>query len=145
MTYVDFDEMNLPVSSGQVESAVRRVVNLRFKAPGSFWKEDKVEQLMHLRAYFKAGRWDELIKGVLTREYDRPTFAPRQAKASQLPEGHQNSKNEPATSTKGGGMICPLFSNTPCPATTQLIGIVLPKFTTPLADRFVRDLNAAFQ
>jgi tRNA U34 5-carboxymethylaminomethyl modifying GTPase MnmE/TrmE len=45
MTYVDFDEMNLPVSSGQVESAVRRVVNLRFKAPGSFWKEDKVEQL----------------------------------------------------------------------------------------------------
>jgi hypothetical protein len=80
MTYVDFDEMNLPVGSGQVESAVRRVVNLRFKAPGSFWKEDNVEQLMHLRAYFKAGRWDELIKGVITREYDRPTFAPDKQK-----------------------------------------------------------------
>ena len=80
MTYVDFDEMNLPVGSGQVESAVRRVVNLRFKAPGSFWKEDNVEQFMHLRAYFKAGRWDELIKGVLTREYDRPTFAPDKQK-----------------------------------------------------------------
>lgn len=80
MTYVDFDEMNLPVGSGQVESAVRRVVNLRFKAPGSFWKEDHVEPLMHLRAYFKAGRWDELVKGVLTREYDRPTFAPDKQK-----------------------------------------------------------------
>ena len=72
--------VNTRVTSGQVESAVRRVVNLRFKAPGSFWKEDKVEQLMHLRAYFKAGRWDELIKGVLTREYDRPTFAPDKQK-----------------------------------------------------------------
>jgi hypothetical protein len=34
--------MKLPVGSGQVESAVRRVVNLRFKAPGSFWKEATV-------------------------------------------------------------------------------------------------------
>lgn len=80
MTYMDFDEMNLPVGSGQVESAVRRVVNLRFKAPGSFWKEDNVEQLMHLRAYFKAGRWDELIKRVITREFERPAFAPDKQK-----------------------------------------------------------------
>jgi hypothetical protein len=33
----------------------------------------------------------------------------------------------------------------PWPPPTQLIGIVLPKFATPLADRFMRDLNAAFQ
>lgn len=80
MTYAGFDEMNLPVGSGQVESAVRRVVNLRFKAPGSFWKEEHVEKLMHLRAYFKAGRWDELIKGVITGEFDRPRFVPDKQK-----------------------------------------------------------------
>jgi hypothetical protein len=56
------------------------VINLRFKAPGSFWKADHVENLMHLRAYFKAGRWDELIKRVITREFDPPTFAPDRQK-----------------------------------------------------------------
>jgi hypothetical protein len=76
MAYVDFDKMNLPVGSGQVESAVRRVINLRFKAPGSFWKADQVESLMHVRAYFKAGRWDELIKRVIAGEFDRPAFTP---------------------------------------------------------------------
>src|SRR5207244_7186645 len=37
MRYVTLEACKLPIGSGQVESAVRRVVNLRFKAPGSFW------------------------------------------------------------------------------------------------------------
>jgi hypothetical protein len=45
----------LSIGSGQVESAVRRVINLRFKAPGSFWTETTVSGLMHLRAACKAG------------------------------------------------------------------------------------------
>jgi hypothetical protein len=80
MSYAAFDEMKLPVGSGHMESAVRRVVNLRFKAPGSFWKEKNVEQLMHLRAYFKAGRWDELIKRVINREAAMPSFVPDKQK-----------------------------------------------------------------
>ena len=39
MRYVTLEARKLPIGSGQVESAVRRVVNLRFKAPGSFWTE----------------------------------------------------------------------------------------------------------
>src|SRR6267378_3304458 len=35
MRYVALEARKLPIGSGQVESAVRRVVNLRFKAPGS--------------------------------------------------------------------------------------------------------------
>ena len=66
--------MNLPVGSGQVESAVRRVVNLRFKAPGCFWKENTVNNLLHLRACFKAGRWDELMKRVLATKFYAPHF-----------------------------------------------------------------------
>src|SRR5262245_64107759 len=66
----------LPIGSGQVESAVRRVVNRRFKAPGSFWTETTVSGLMHLRAAFKAGRWDEIMRGVMTATCQVPSFEP---------------------------------------------------------------------
>src|SRR5438552_5552883 len=46
MRYVTLEAHKLSISSGQVESAVRRVVNLRFKAPGSFWMEPIVSGLM---------------------------------------------------------------------------------------------------
>jgi len=76
MRYVTLEARKLPIGSGQVESAVRRVVTLRFKAPGSFWKETTVSGLMHLRAAFKAGRWDEVMQGVLTGTYQTPHFEP---------------------------------------------------------------------
>jgi hypothetical protein len=93
MNYAALDEMKLPVGSGQMESAVRRVVNLRFKAPGSFWKEKNVEKLMHLRAYFKAGRWDELIKRVLNREFGMPSFVPDRQKLRNSLKVIENPKN----------------------------------------------------
>ena len=75
MRYTTLDTRQLPVGSGQVESAVRRVINLRFKAPGSFWMPTTVNGLMHLRAAFKAGRWDDVLGGVLTGVYQTPSFA----------------------------------------------------------------------
>jgi len=76
MRYVTLEARKLPIGSGQVESAVRRVVNLRFKAPGSFWTETTVSGLMHLRAAFKAGRWDEIMIGVMTDTFQAPGFEP---------------------------------------------------------------------
>ena len=85
MRYAYLDESKLPVGSGQVESAVRRVVNLsacashadrRFKAPGTFWNEVQVGGLMHLRACFKAGRWEEMMQRVLTQTFQVPSFEP---------------------------------------------------------------------
>src|SRR5437867_10583807 len=76
MRYVTLERRKLPIGSGQVESAVRRVVNLRFKAPGAFWRETTVSGLMHLRAAFKAGRWDDVMRGVLTGTCHTPSFAP---------------------------------------------------------------------
>jgi hypothetical protein len=76
MRYVTLERRHLPIGSGQVESAVRRVVNLRFKAPGSFWRETTVSGLMHLRAAFKAGRWDEIMMGVITDTFQVPSFEP---------------------------------------------------------------------
>src|SRR5215471_6597897 len=76
MRYVTLEAHKLPIGSGHVESAVRRVVNLRFKAPGSFWTETTVSGLMHLRAAFKAGRWDEIMSGVITDTFQVPSFEP---------------------------------------------------------------------
>jgi hypothetical protein len=76
MAYTALDEQHLPVGSGVVESAVRRVINLRFKAPSTFWEEDTVADLMHLRACFKAGRWDEMMERILTQTFGIPDFKP---------------------------------------------------------------------
>ena len=76
MRYVTLEARKLSIGSGQVESTVRRVINLRFKAPGSFWTETTVSGLMHLRAAFKAGRWDEIMRGVMTDTFHAPSFAP---------------------------------------------------------------------
>jgi hypothetical protein len=76
MRYRTLEMRQLPIGSGQVESAVRRVVNLRFKAPGSFWTATTVSGLMHLRAAFKAGRWDEIMLRVITDTFQVPSFAP---------------------------------------------------------------------
>jgi hypothetical protein len=76
MRYVTLEAHKLSIGSGQVESAVRRVINLRFKAPGSFWREMTVSGLMHLRAAFKAGRWDEIMMGVITDTFHVPSFEP---------------------------------------------------------------------
>jgi hypothetical protein len=76
MRSVTLEARKLSIGSGQVESAVRRVINLRFKAPGSFWREMTVSGLMHLRAAFKAGRWDEIMMGVITDTCQVPSFEP---------------------------------------------------------------------
>ncbi len=85
MRYGTLEAHKLPIGSGQVESAVRRVVNLRCKAPGSFWRETTVSCLMHLRAACKAGRWDEVMRGVLTGTFQAPSFEPVDNAAPQRP------------------------------------------------------------
>ena len=74
MNYAELKEKKLPIGSGQVESAVRRVINLRFKAPGSFWNVEAAEKLMHLRAMYKSGRWEEMIQRILDQEFHLPSF-----------------------------------------------------------------------
>jgi hypothetical protein len=61
MQYKDFDRQHLPLGSGAVESAVRRVVNQRMKACGTFWLEDNAQGMLLLRSYLKCGRIDDLL------------------------------------------------------------------------------------
>jgi len=61
MRYARWKAANVPIGSGVVESAIRRVINLRFKAPSTFWREDHLAALLYLRCALKAGRWDEFM------------------------------------------------------------------------------------
>jgi len=61
MQYASFKHQHIPCGSGAVESTVRRVVNQRLKAPGTFWLERNAEGMLLLRSYLKAGRFDDLI------------------------------------------------------------------------------------
>lgn len=57
MQYQTFRKQNLLCGSGAVESAIRRIINLRFKGTSSFWLEEHLEPLCFLRATFLSGRW----------------------------------------------------------------------------------------
>ena len=70
-------ELGLPLGSGAIESAVRRVVNLRIKGPGIFWKKENADAILLLRSYFKAGRWNLLKQMAISVDYSSmtlPTF-----------------------------------------------------------------------
>lgn len=64
MNYQHFKDRNLPCGSGAMESAIRRVICLRFKCPSSFWKLDNLEGLIFLRSVLLAKRWDIFIKNL---------------------------------------------------------------------------------
>ncbi len=64
MKYADYKMKQLPIGSGIVESAIRRVINLRFKSPSSFWCKDNLQPLFFLRAAFLAGRWNILLDNI---------------------------------------------------------------------------------
>lgn len=72
MRFRAFREAGLPNGSGAVESAIRRVVNLRLKGSSVFWTEEHAEGILHLRSHAKSGRWDELEATFLTHCRWRP-------------------------------------------------------------------------
>ncbi len=62
MQYDKIAEEGLPLGSGAMESAIRRVVNLRLKGAAIFWLRETAEAMLMLRSYYKAGRWNMLKK-----------------------------------------------------------------------------------
>jgi hypothetical protein len=51
-----------PLGSGAIESAVRRVINLRLKGHGIYWREENAEAMLVLRAAVLTGRWQETME-----------------------------------------------------------------------------------
>jgi hypothetical protein len=60
MAYKRLRDIKMPIGSGSVESAIRRVVNLRLKGPCIFWLKESAEAILLIRSYWKAGRWNML-------------------------------------------------------------------------------------
>ncbi|MBM3792272.1 MAG: hypothetical protein FJW35_18250 [Acidobacteria bacterium] len=67
MQYQSFRARCVPQGSGAVESAVRRVINLRLKATSKFWLREHAEGMLLFRSYLKAGRFDDLYDWSLRR------------------------------------------------------------------------------
>jgi hypothetical protein len=51
-----FQENGLPTGSGSIESAIRRVINLRVKGAGMFWKRKNAENIIFLRSLVLTGK-----------------------------------------------------------------------------------------
>jgi hypothetical protein len=60
LDYAKARRAKMPIGSGSMESAIRRVVNLRLKGAGIFWHEDHAEQMLLLRTYYKSKHWQVL-------------------------------------------------------------------------------------
>lgn len=67
MQYALFKSEGLPQGSGCVESAIRRVINLRLKSCGSFWKKENAEIYLFLRSQLITGRWDTFFMNLTNR------------------------------------------------------------------------------
>lgn len=69
-SYTWIKRQRLPIGSGPMESAVRRVVNLRLKGPGIFWHEESANAILLLRSFYKANRWNQLQDVALSPTLD---------------------------------------------------------------------------
>jgi hypothetical protein len=61
LDYERFQRRKLPIGSGAIESAVRRVINLRLKGNGIVWLEENAEAMLVLRAAALTDRWEETL------------------------------------------------------------------------------------
>jgi hypothetical protein len=62
LQYPTFRTLGLPLGSGAIESGIRRVINLRLKNNGMFWREEHAEEMLQVRAQVISKRWDERVK-----------------------------------------------------------------------------------
>lgn len=62
LRYHSFRRRGVPMGSGAIESAIRRLINLRLKGNGIYWTEDNAEAVFQLRAAVVSGRWEEILE-----------------------------------------------------------------------------------
>jgi hypothetical protein len=61
MDYAKFRKRKLPIGSGAIESAIRRVINLRMKGNSIFWREENAEGMLVLRGLVLSRRWNDVF------------------------------------------------------------------------------------
>jgi hypothetical protein len=61
LNYATYKRRGLPLGSGAVESAIRRVINLRLKGNGKFWKEENAESILQVRCQLLSTQWEDCL------------------------------------------------------------------------------------
>ncbi len=64
--YTTMVGLGLPRGSSAVESAIRRVINLRIKGASIYWLPESVDAILLLRSFYKSGRWNCLQRMAMT-------------------------------------------------------------------------------
>ena len=64
LDYAKYRRRGLPMGSGAIESAIRRVINLRLKGNSIFWEEDHAEGMLQIRGLVLSGRWDATFANI---------------------------------------------------------------------------------
>jgi hypothetical protein len=59
LDYARFRRRGVPLGSGAIESAIRRVINLRLKGNSIHWHEENAEGMLKLRCLVLSKRWDD--------------------------------------------------------------------------------------
>ena len=75
--YKTFRDNGLPTGSGTVESAIRRVINLRIKGTGLFWKKEHAENIIFLRSLVLTGKLKNACRkglGIVRNMFDNNTI-----------------------------------------------------------------------
>ncbi len=75
--YKTFRDHGLPTGSGTVESAIRRVINLRIKGTGLFWKREHAENIIFLRSLVLTGKLKNASRkafGIVRKMFDSKTI-----------------------------------------------------------------------
>jgi len=75
--YKTFRDNGLPTGSGTVESAIRRVINLRIKGTGLFWKREHAENIIFLRSLVLTGKLKNACRkglGLVRNMFDKNTI-----------------------------------------------------------------------
>jgi len=61
MQYSSCEKRKIPKGSGAIESAVRRIVNMRLKGNAKYWLRENAEGMLLMRSYLKSGRLENLL------------------------------------------------------------------------------------
>jgi hypothetical protein len=75
--YQKFRDNGLPTGSGTVESAIRRVINLRVKGTGLFWGREHAENIIFLRSLVLTGKLKNACQkglGIVRNMFDNNTI-----------------------------------------------------------------------
>jgi hypothetical protein len=71
MQYDEYLAAGYPIGSGVAEGACRHLVKDRMEGTGMRWTVPGAQAMLHLRAVYLNGRWDEFIEHHVETEQDR--------------------------------------------------------------------------